>query len=143
MSLLIYCGLMAYNFLHRNLQAALPSLRTMQSIVCHDYKPFCKGKLRFDDLVEYLKVHKAVKVVAVGEDATGFISRVEYDSESNKFLGLSCIVMTRACHFVTLSPLSHLSQWRRLSETAPLPSMPMFTWCSLSVRGFLHFVWPV
>ena len=91
MSLLIYCGPMAYNFLHRNVQAALPSLRSVQRIISHDYKPFCEGEFRFDDLVEHLKSYKAAKVVAVGEDATRLISRVEYDSESDC---LACILLS-------------------------------------------------
>ena len=37
--------------------------------------------------MEYLNAYRAAKVVAVGEDATRLISKVEYDSESNKLVG--------------------------------------------------------
>ena len=86
-SLLIYCGPMAYNFLHRNLQDALPSLRTVQHIVSKDYKPFHEGQFRFDELLVHLNSYKATKIVSIGEDATRLIGRVEYDSESNRLVG--------------------------------------------------------
>ena len=60
MSLLVYCGPMAYNFLHHNMQAALPSLRTVQCMIPYNYKPFREGEFHFDDLVEYINACKAV-----------------------------------------------------------------------------------
>ena len=86
-SLLIYCGPLAYNFLHCNLAKALPSLRTVQRSFEKDYKPFCEGIFRFDELLAHLTAYNAAKIVACGEDATRLISRVEYDSESNKLVG--------------------------------------------------------
>ena len=61
MSLLIYCSPKAYNFLHCNLQAVLPSLRTVQCIIFHDYMPFSEGEFNFDDSVENLNTYKAAK----------------------------------------------------------------------------------
>ena len=143
-SLLIYCGPMAYNFLHRNLQDALPSLRTVQRIISKDYKPFYEGQFRFDELLVHLISYKAVKVVSLGEDARRLIGRVEYMTVSQTdLLGLFCHPMKGACHCVMLSQLRHLSQSRRLSKMVPLQSMHLFTWCSHLPKGFLHFAWPV
>ena len=86
-SLFIYSGPMAYEFLHRNLPTALPSLRTVQRIVHNEYHHLHEGDFRFDDLLAHLNSYKTAKVVSIGEDATRVISRVDYDSETNKLVG--------------------------------------------------------
>ena len=86
-SLFIYSGPLAYEFIHRNLPEALPSLRTVQRIVSHEYRPLHEGEFRFDELLAHLSSYKAPKVISVGEDATRLISRVEYDSETDRLVG--------------------------------------------------------
>ena len=86
-SLFIYCGALSYEFLHRNLPNALPSLRTVQRIVSNEYQPLHEGDFRFDELLMHLNLYKSSKVVTIGEDATRVIARVEYDSESNRLVG--------------------------------------------------------
>ena len=86
-SLFIYSGPMAYEFLHKNLPTALPSLRTVQRIVRNEYHLLHEGEFRFDDLLAHINSYKTAKVVSIGEDATRVISRVDYDSETNKLVG--------------------------------------------------------
>jgi len=86
-SLFIYCGSLSYNFLHQNLPNAIPSLRTVQRIVSKEYNPLHEGEFRFDELLMHLNLYKCSKVVAIGEDATRIIARVEYDSESDRLVG--------------------------------------------------------
>lgn len=86
-SLFIYSGPLAYNFLHRNLPEALPSLRTVQRVVSHEYRPLHEGEFKFDELLSHLSSYNAPKVITIGEDATRLISRVEYDIETNKLVG--------------------------------------------------------
>ena len=81
-SLLIYCGPLAYNFLHRNLSDSLPSLRTVQRTLHKDYRMFVEGDFRCDDLLVHLNSFNAKKLVSIGEDATRVIVRVEYHCES-------------------------------------------------------------
>ena len=78
---------MTYDFLHRNLSDALPSLRTVQHTVSDNYEPVHEGKFRFDDLLQHLESYNASKIVSIGEDATRVISRVDYDSETNRLVG--------------------------------------------------------
>jgi hypothetical protein len=86
-SLFIYCGPIAYDFIQSNMPEALPSLRTVQRDVSNDYRPIHEGEFRFKELLEHLNAFKSPKVVAIGEDATRVISRIEYDSETNKLVG--------------------------------------------------------
>ena len=86
-SLLIFCGPMAYNFIQKNMDAALPSLRTVQRLFHKDHRPFIEGEFRFDDLLVHLNKYEAVRLVSVSEDATRLIARVEYDNDSDKLVG--------------------------------------------------------
>ena len=80
-------GPLTYQFLYRNLPEALPSLRTVQRIVSCEYQPPHEGEFRYDELLVHLNSYSAPMVVAVGEDATRLVSRVEYDNETNRLVG--------------------------------------------------------
>ena len=86
-SLFIYCGPIAYDLIQSNMPEALPSLRTVQRDVSNDYRPIHEGEFRFKEFLEHLNAFKSPKVVAIGEDATRVISRIEYDSETDKLVG--------------------------------------------------------
>ena len=83
-ALLIYAGPLTYDFIQKNLPEALPSLRTVQRIICSDYKTFPEGYFKFDELAFHIKEFKASTALSIGEDATRVISRVDYDSETDK-----------------------------------------------------------
>ena len=72
---------MAYSFVQQNMPAALPCLRTVQESIHAEYHPLSEKQFQFDDLFGYLKKFAAPLVMAISEDATRVISRVEYDSE--------------------------------------------------------------
>ena len=85
--LYIYTGSMAYEFIHRNLPEALPSLRTVQSLIHSEYSHIEEGKFRFDELLEHLTKRNAPNIVAIAEDATRIIKKVEYDPTTNRCVG--------------------------------------------------------
>uniref|UniRef100_A0A1X7USD2 PHD-type domain-containing protein n=1 Tax=Amphimedon queenslandica TaxID=400682 RepID=A0A1X7USD2_AMPQE len=85
--LLINAGPMAYEFLHRNMSEALPSLRTVQGIIHSDYQQFREGHFRFDQLLQHLHKYNAPLLVTVAEDATRIVKTVEYDPSSNICVG--------------------------------------------------------
>lgn len=93
-SLLIYCGPAAYKFIHGNMPKAIPSLRTVQWIIAKEYTPISEGAFRFDELSSHLKSYGAASVIAIGEDATRVISRVEYDNETDRL-----VVFVLPCDF--------------------------------------------
>ena len=86
-ALFIYSGPLAYDFLQHNLSQALPSWRTVRRLVYSEYKTITEGEFRFDELETYLNKHNAPKVISLGEDATRVVSRVEYDSETDRCVG--------------------------------------------------------
>jgi hypothetical protein len=85
--LLINAGSMTYDFIHRNMPEALPSLRTVQTIIRSDYQPFREGYFRFNEVVEHLHKHQAPFIVTVAEDATRIIKTVDYDAYTNTCVG--------------------------------------------------------
>ena len=86
-SLFIYCGPLAYDFIHSNMPEALPSLRTVQRELSCEYQPIHEGEFRFKELLTHLNAYESPKVISIGEDATRVISRVEYDNETDKLVG--------------------------------------------------------
>ena len=79
---------MAYDLVHRNMPIALPSLRTVQREVQNEYKTISEGYFQFDGLEKYLTQHRiSHKVVSISEDATRIITRIDYDSESDRLVG--------------------------------------------------------
>ena len=85
--LYIFAGSMTYKFIHKNVAQALPSLRTIQTIVQSDYSKVEEGAFRFDELLQHLKKCNSPLVIAVAEDATRIIKRVEYDSVTDRCVG--------------------------------------------------------
>ena len=88
-SLLLYAGPMAYNFIHSNIPVAIPSLRTVQRDLQADYCMLSEGDFRFNELINHLKRYNAPPLVAISEDATRIISRVEYCSKTNRLVGFA------------------------------------------------------
>ena len=86
-SLFIYTGPLAYEFLQQNLSQSLPSVRTVQRIIRKEYKVLCEEEFRFEDLTAHLTRYNVPHIVTIGEDATRVISRVEYDSETDRCVG--------------------------------------------------------
>ena len=86
-SLYIYSGPLAYNFLHSNMPLALPSLQTVERKVNANYAMITEGSFRFDELVAHLKEYNAPPLISIGEDATRVIARVDYDLETDKLVG--------------------------------------------------------
>ena len=86
-ALFIYAGPLAYEFLQKNLHQALPSLRTIQRHIHTNYETINEGEFRFDGLASHIIQHKTTNSVTIGEDATRVISRVEYDSQTDRCVG--------------------------------------------------------
>jgi len=78
---------MAFELIHQNMPEALPSLRTVQSLVHAQYKTLDEGNFRFDDLVNHLQQYNVPKIVSIGEDATRVIARIDYDNETDRCVG--------------------------------------------------------
>ena len=71
----------------QNLPEALPCLRTVQKMINSEYCNITEGEFRFDDLLKHIAQYKVPKVISVGEDITCLISKVQYDSKTNRMVG--------------------------------------------------------
>lgn len=86
-ALYILCGPLAYEFIYSNLQHALPSLRTVETLVHSQYSHINEGVFRFDELLQHIRDHNLPSLVYVAEDATR-IMRVQYDPRTNRWFYL-------------------------------------------------------
>ena len=86
-ALLIYAGPLTYEFIEQNLSKSLPSLRTVQRHIRTEYKTIHEGVFYFDELVIHINKFQCSKIVAISEDATRIISRIDYDVETDKCVG--------------------------------------------------------
>lgn len=82
-------GPLAYKTLQKNLPCALPSLPTVNR---HIRKTNCRvieGIPRFDELNQYLEERNHEKVVALSEDGTRIVGRIQYDKYTNQIIGFT------------------------------------------------------
>ncbi len=101
-----------YQFLRLNLPGAFPSIPTLESYSNEYCTRIEEGEFRFDQLKNYSnKVN--CSFVYVSEDCTGIISKVQYDTETNSFVGF-CIPLVNGLpamrHYQTDSFLE-LEDW--------------------------------
>ena len=89
---------MAYSMIQKNMEHALPSLRTVQRAIHSEYHPLLEGQFQFDGLVNYLNKYNAPFVVAISEDATRVIARVEYDRENDRMVGFLLLCNENGLH---------------------------------------------
>uniref|UniRef100_A0A336KZP4 CSON001478 protein n=1 Tax=Culicoides sonorensis TaxID=179676 RepID=A0A336KZP4_CULSO len=86
-SLYIYLmvGPSVYTFFHHNL--GLPSLTTIKKIYSSNYENIEEGELRVNGLCDFLKLNNLPKIVALSEDATKVIPKIEWDPSTNQLIG--------------------------------------------------------
>ena len=109
---------------------ALPSLRSVQRIICSNYKTFPEGYFKYDDLASHIKEHKASTALSIGEDATRVISRVDYDSKMDKCVGFVLPLDDNGLRLVDPFWLFLLRLWKICFSLFQKLSMHMFIWHS-------------
>lgn len=83
----IIVGKLAYQTLQSNLEAALPSLPTVDRYIRSSHFQIIPGVLRTGELLQYLNERNLPKMVSISEDMTRIINRVQYDSRTNQLYG--------------------------------------------------------
>lgn len=81
-------GKFAYEIIQRNLVCALPSPSSVNRYIRKSDCHIIEGILRPQELLIYLKDRKLPLVVALSEDGTKIVGRVQYDSKTNQVVGL-------------------------------------------------------
>lgn len=88
---------MAYNLIHQNNYANCTSFTSDNTTNIHaECHTISEGQLQFDELVIHLTKYKAPFVIAISEDATHIITRVE-SQKLIEWLDLFCHVMIQDC----------------------------------------------
>lgn len=80
-------GPLAYETIHRNLEAAIPSLPSTNRYIRASNCCIIEGILRSEELKIYLENRKLPFIVSLSEDATRVVDRVQYDSTTNQLIG--------------------------------------------------------
>lgn len=89
MVLRMLSGPLAYDTLQKNLSCALPALPSVNRYI---HKTNCRvneGVMRCEELLQYLEERNVEKVVALSEDATRIVGRVQYDPFTNQIMGFT------------------------------------------------------
>ena len=140
LSLFIFSGPLAYNLLHQNLPESLPSLRTVQRMMCKDYSHITEGEFRFDMLVKHIEFYKGPKIIAIGEDATRVVQRVQYDPETNKMVGFVLPCTEEAYQKQIHSWLHHLIKCSNVLQFLKLLITHLCIWLHHYLSIYQHFV---
>lgn len=85
----IIAGPLAYKTLQNNLKCALPSLPSTNRYIQSSNCKILEGVPRIDELHIYLSSRNLPLVVAVSEDATRIVGRVQYDAKTNQLIGFA------------------------------------------------------
>ncbi|CAF3288524.1 unnamed protein product [Rotaria sp. Silwood2] len=84
----IFGGRNCYEFLHLNLPSALPHITNLEILIRTQEFKMIECEFRFSLLTEYSRSTNC-NYIFVAEDATRCISCIDYDAQSNSFIGLS------------------------------------------------------
>lgn len=82
-------GKLAYNTLQKNLKCALPSLPSINRYIYSSNCKIFEGIPRIDELFVYLTSRNLPLAVAISEDATRIVGRIQYDSITNQIIGFA------------------------------------------------------
>lgn len=82
-------GPLAYQTIHQNLQAAIPSLTSVNRYIRASNCHITEGILRCDELLVYLKERNLPLVVSLAEDGTKVRDCVQYSSIHNQLVGFT------------------------------------------------------
>lgn len=82
-------GPLCYETLHANLQCALPSLGSTNRYIRKSHFKVNEAVVRCYELAEYLKEQNLPMIIALSEDATRIVERIQYDRCTNQIIGFT------------------------------------------------------
>lgn len=82
-------GRLAYETLNANLPLSMPSTSTVSRFLTDNGPKIIEGKMRTDELLEYLKTRKLPLKVSLSEDATRITAKISYDPSTNQLIGFA------------------------------------------------------
>lgn len=86
-ALRILAGPYCYETLQKNLSTALPSITSTNRYIRNSSSYIIEGKLRSEELLQYLNERNLPLVISISEDSTRIDGRIQYDSKFNQVVG--------------------------------------------------------
>ncbi|CAF0870941.1 unnamed protein product [Rotaria sordida] len=105
-----------YEFLRLNLPGAFPSIPTLESYSNEYCTRIEEGEFRFKELVNYSNKINCSFVYS-SEDSTSVISKVQYDIESNSFIGF-CVKLVNGLPLTRQYQTDNFTELKNWFETA-------------------------
>ena len=115
-------------------------MRTVQRSIAKEYALFQEGHFRFDELLEHLKNFNTSMVVSIEEDTTQVISRIEYDSETDKLVGFVLPCDQNGLPICDSFIASSFETMEKYFENASLAKYAFVFVVQPHTKGFHHFV---
>lgn len=82
-------GALAYETLNANLPLSIPSVSTIRRFLKDNGPNVVEGKMRTEELLQYLKCRNLPLKVSLSEDATRITAKISYDSVTNQLVGFA------------------------------------------------------
>lgn len=82
-------GLLAYETLNANLPLSIPSVSTVHRFLKDNGPNVVEGKMRTEELLQYLKSRNLPLRVSISEDATRITAKISYDPVTNQLVGFA------------------------------------------------------
>ena len=139
LSLFLTIGPSPYELLHVNMPEAIPSLSTVEREANRRYSLLGEGQFIFDKLLAHLEGYNAEKIVSISEDATRIISRVEYDSSSNKIVGFVLPLDSNSLPEQTSFYATSFVDIEQMFLNSKKPLVHISTWCNPCQSAYRHF----
>ncbi len=126
LALYIMGGKMTYQFVRMNLPYALPSVQTLTKLILDSDRKINEGEFRFDALEDYLK-RVNVKYVFASEDCTGVLRKINYDQQTNSFIGFATLLVDGipVSKYYQTKSFDQLMLWFKSSEKSSLLNIHM------------------
>ncbi len=115
-----------YLFVRMNLSPALPSLQTLNKLILNSNQKINEAKFLFDKLYDYLN-QIDVKYAFGAEDCTGVIRKINYDQQTNSFVGFAAPLINGVPvpNYYQTNSFDQLESWFNSSDRSSLLNIHM------------------
>ena len=137
-SLFVLGGRNCYEFMRANCPGALPHLSAIESMIRKQESKIIEGEFRCALLRKYLPSTQ-LNYVFCSEDCTGVVCRIEYDSQSNTFIGFSLPLRngTPQVNVFRTDDYEELKSWFASTDRSTLINLHMIQPLSYSLPPFI------
>ena len=138
LSVLILGGRNCYEFLRLNLPGALPHPSNLESLIRENGRRIIECEFRFQLLGDYLRASKCRYAFSC-EDCTSVVCRIDYDVQSNSFIGFSPPLSNGIPQkdFFQTDSFDEFASWMEKFDRSKLINLHVVQPLTLSVSPFI------